>query len=68
LAEDEEEAVLSESRALADDPRAWGRAQLQPIETVTTVRVKDGQTLTTDRPYAPTKEVFGGYIVFEAKG
>jgi hypothetical protein len=31
-----------------------------------TVRVQDGQTLTTDGPYADTKEVFGGYYVFEA--
>jgi hypothetical protein len=31
------------------------------------VRVQDGQTLTTDGPYADTKEVFAGYIVFEAE-
>ena len=30
------------------------------------MRVQDGQTLTTDGPYADTKEVFGGYYVFEA--
>ena len=30
------------------------------------MRVRDGQTLTTDGPYADTKEVFGGYIVFDA--
>jgi hypothetical protein len=53
--------------ALAEDPRAVGGAQLQPIETATTVRVRDGQTLTTDGPYADTKEVFAGYYVFEAK-
>jgi len=28
--------------------------------------VQDGRTLTTDGPYANTKEVFGGYYVFEA--
>jgi hypothetical protein len=28
--------------------------------------VQDGQTLTTDGPYADTKEVFGGCYVFEA--
>ena len=28
--------------------------------------MQDGQTLTTDGPYADTKEVFGGYYVFEA--
>ena len=30
------------------------------------MRVQDGRTLTTDGPYADTKEVFGGYYVFEA--
>jgi len=66
LAGDEQQAVFAEYMALADDPRARGGAQLQPIETATTVRVQDGQTLTTDGPYADTKEVFAGYYVFEA--
>jgi hypothetical protein len=65
LSEDEQKAVFAEYRALAEDPRARGSAQLQPIETATTVRVQDGQTLTTDGPFADTKEVFGGYYVFE---
>ena len=30
------------------------------------MRVQDGQTLTTDGPFADTKEVFGGYYLFEA--
>jgi hypothetical protein len=66
LAEDEQKAVFAEYMALAEDPRARGGAQLQPIETATTVRVQDGRTLTTDGPYADTKEVFVGYYLFEA--
>ena len=66
LAEDEQKDVFAEYMSLAEDPRARGGAQLQPIETATTVRVQDGQTLTTDGPYADTKEAFGGYYVFEA--
>ena len=66
LPEDEREAVSAEYFALADDPRARGGAHLQPIETATTVRVQDGQTLTTDGPFADTKEVFAGFYVFEA--
>jgi hypothetical protein len=66
LAEDERKAVSAEYTALAEDPRGRGGARLQPIETATTVRVQDGRTLTTDGPYADTKEVFGGYYVFEA--
>jgi hypothetical protein len=65
LAEDEQMAVFAEYMARAEDPRARGGAQLQPIETATTVYVQDGQTLTTDGPYGDTKEVFGGYYVFE---
>jgi hypothetical protein len=65
LSEDEGKAVFAEYRALGEDPRAVGGAQLQPIETATTVRVQDGQTQTTDGPYADTKEVFGAYYVFE---
>jgi hypothetical protein len=66
LAEDEQKAVFAEYMALAEDPRARGGAQLQPVETATTVRVQDGRTLSTDGPYADTKEVFGGYYVFDA--
>jgi hypothetical protein len=66
LAEDEQKAVFAEYMALAEDPRARGGAQLQPIETATTVRVQDGQTQTTDGPYADAKEEFSGYYVFEA--
>jgi hypothetical protein len=66
LAEDEQKVVSAEYMALAQDPRARGGAQLQPIETATTVRVKGGQTLTTDGPLADTKEVLVGYYVFEA--
>jgi hypothetical protein len=66
LSEDEQNAVFAEYGALGEDPRARGGAQLQPIETATTVRVQEGQTLTTDGPYADTKEVFVGYYVFEA--
>jgi hypothetical protein len=66
LSEDEFKAMLAEYTGLRDDPRYIASAELQPIETATTVRVQDGQTLTTDGPYADTKEVFGGYYVFEA--
>ncbi|CAN5301900.1 hypothetical protein BH18ACT12_BH18ACT12_13250 [soil metagenome] len=41
--------------------------QLQPPETATNVRVQDGKTLTTDGPFAETKEALGGYLVFEAE-
>jgi hypothetical protein len=66
LSEDEQKAMFGEYVALGEDPRIRGGAQLQPIETATTVRVQKGQTLTTDGPFADTKEVLVGYYVFAA--
>jgi hypothetical protein len=40
-----------------------GGEALEPTTTATTVRVRDGQTLTTDGPFAETNEVLGGYYV-----
>jgi hypothetical protein len=45
---------------------AWlGGAPLQPTSTATTVRVRDGELLTTDGPFAETKEQLGGYYLLE---
>ena len=52
--------------AISKEPGVVGGAQLQPVETATTVRVDGGETLTTDGPFADTKEYFGGYYVLEA--
>jgi hypothetical protein len=40
---------------------------LQPTSTATTVRVRDGKTMTTDGPFAETKEQLGGFYLIEAK-
>jgi hypothetical protein len=42
-------------------------APLQPTSTATTVRVRDGKTLTVDGPFAETKEQLGGYYLIEAE-
>ncbi|HLG71676.1 MAG TPA: YciI family protein [Chloroflexota bacterium] len=44
-----------------------GGEGLMPTATATTVRVKDGQVLTTDGPFAETKEQLGGFYLFECK-
>ena len=44
-----------------------GGEALQPIATATTVRQRNGKTLTTDGPFAETKEQLGGYYLVEAK-
>ena len=40
--------------------------RLKPVATATTVRVREGDTMTTDGPFAETKEQFGGYYLIEA--
>jgi len=67
LPKEEYEVALGQYMELAADSRCDSSAQLQPPETATTVRVQDGRTLTTDGPFADTKEVFGGYYVFDAR-
>jgi hypothetical protein len=44
-----------------------GANQLQPTQTATTVRSRNGKISTTDGPYAETKEQLGGYYLIEAK-
>jgi hypothetical protein len=39
---------------------------LQPTSTATTVRVREGKTLTTDGPFAETREQLGGYYLVDA--
>ena len=44
-----------------------GSARLMPTAAATTVRVREGKTLTSDGPFAETKEQFGGYYLLECK-
>jgi hypothetical protein len=66
LPEQEQQEILGEYLAISESPGVTAGAQLQPAETATTVRVEDGRTLTTDGPFVDTKEVLGGYYLFEA--
>jgi hypothetical protein len=40
---------------------------LQPVQTATTVRVRNNKLSTTDGPFAETKEQLGGFILIEAE-
>ena len=66
LSEDARKEITGEYMAIAQSPGVTGGAQLQPATTATTVRVNDGRTLTTDGPFAETKEALGGYYLLEA--
>ena len=61
FSDDERGAVSAEYAELARDARVVGGAQLQGVETATTVRVDNERSLVTDGPFADTKEVFGGF-------
>lgn len=64
---DEQMAELyKEYAAVSENPASVGGAQLHPVEAAKTVRVKNGETLVTDGPFAETKETLGGYYVVEA--
>ena len=44
-----------------------GGHALKPTTTATTVKVRDGKRLTTDGPFAETKEQLGGFYLVDAK-
>ena len=66
LSEQEQSAISGEYMAIMQAPGVIAGAGLQPATTATTVRVKDGATLTTDGPFPETKEALGGYYLLEA--
>lgn len=61
----EEYVAFTQSIVQAGNFKAGDR--LQPTTTGTTVRVRDGKTLTTDGPFAETREQLGGYYLIDAK-
>ena len=65
LSAGEMEAMSQEYFAIRAEPTCVDGGQLEDVANATTVRVDDGSTLTTDGPFAETKEVFAGYYIFE---
>ena len=66
LSEDEQKAVYGAYQGVNETPGVSPGVWMQPPETATTVRVQDGNTLTTDGPFVAVKEALGGYLFFEA--
>jgi hypothetical protein len=54
------------TQEVADAGALLAAEALRPISTATSVRVRDGRTVTTDGPFAETKEGLGGLYVIEA--
>jgi hypothetical protein len=71
-------ASATETKAMHEEYRVFTQSIIQSgnfkagdalkrASTATTVRVRDGKTLTTDGPFAETREQLGGYYLIEAK-
>jgi hypothetical protein len=71
LSKEQAEAMMGEYFAFTDGIKKSnhyiGGEALQPTETATTVRVRNGKISTTDGPFAETKEQLGGYYLINAK-
>ena len=62
-------ALSDESMAYCDKLQKAGQllaaSPLHPVETATTVRVREGKASTTDGPFAETKEQLGGFLMID---
>ena len=62
-----DEVIMAEYVALGEREATYGGAELDSPSTATTVRVEDGEVLTTDGPFAETKEVLGGFYLIDVE-
>jgi hypothetical protein len=70
LADEKRNGIVREYFAVAEELRADGSyvaaAPLQPTTTASTIRIRDGERVVTDGPFAETKEQLGGFYLIEA--
>jgi hypothetical protein len=71
MSKNESDAFMGEYFAFTEGIRKTGHflggEALQPVQTATTIRVRNGKLSTTDGPFAETKEQLGGYYLIDAK-
>ena len=69
--DDQIQAEMAAYNAFTQEVRDRGLYEsaeaLQPTATATTVRLRDGRTITTDGPFAETKEALGGFYLVKAR-
>ena len=65
LPADEQQAIYAAYQEINATPGVTPGEGLQSPDTATTVRVKDGKTITTDGPFVDTKEALNGFLIFE---
>jgi hypothetical protein len=68
---DEMQGVMAAFNAFSNEVKEKnvyvGSNRLRPVASATSVRVRDGKTMTTDGPFAETKEQLGGYYLLDCK-
>ena len=71
MSQADQEKFMGEYFTFTDDIRKSGHyiggEALQPVNTATSVRVRNGRISTTDGPFAETKEQLGGYYLIDAR-
>ncbi len=71
MSKSEGDAFMGEYFAFTESIRKSGHhlggEALQPVQTATTLRVRNGKVSTTDGPFAETKEQLGGFYFIEAR-
>lgn len=71
MTRNEADACTEESLAYDEALRRGGHLMvahaLQPVETATTIRVRNGKVSATDGPFAETKEQLGGFLLIDAR-
>ncbi len=65
MSEGDRQEVYAHYMEFAKGDKVVGGAELQSTKTATAVRVRDGERLVTDGPYAEVKEALGGYFILE---
>jgi hypothetical protein len=66
LSPEEKQQVYADYQSVNETPGVTPGMWLEPPELATTVRVENGEALTTDGPFVAVKEAIGGYLFLEA--
>jgi hypothetical protein len=71
MSKDEQDAFMGEYMSFTGEIAASGHMvageALHPVQTATTVRIRNGRISTTDGPFAETREQLGGFYLIEAR-
>ena len=67
LSDADSNALMEEYGAFSSEAAVVDGYELDTTATATTIRVRDGETLVTDGPFAELKEAIGGYFVLECE-